>query len=250
MKINKQMKSILPLAAICGLTLTFSATNASAALLLTENFSGDGTATLVSATTAEGNDWTGSTAFVNDGTTTNRYQSAYLAIPGGALAQGGIYTLKTTFSVHAANNGEQFKFGFATAAGTGASYPDGSTGYASMGMSTNGAYKWWSDTPITDQSGDGAGTGWAGTVGTIILDTTNALDYTMTLHDANGQRGESYSLGAAPALTHIWIGDNRGNNQGGGYIFDQVQLSNNVPEPTTTALLGLGGLALILRRRK
>ena len=30
----------------------------------------------------------------------------------------------------------------------------------------------------------------------------------------------------------------------------EIRFSSAVPEPTTTALLGLGGLALILRRRK
>jgi hypothetical protein len=38
---------------------------------------------------------------------------------------------------------------------------------------------------------------------------------------------------------------------GGSVFVDDVSLSfDTVPEPTTTALLGLGGLALILRRRK
>jgi hypothetical protein len=38
-------------------------------------------------------------------------------------------------------------------------------------------------------------------------------------------------------------------NSGGSVYIDNVSL-NLVPEPSTTALLGLGGLALILRRRK
>ena len=40
------------------------------------------------------------------------------------------------------------------------------------------------------------------------------------------------------------------NVVGGNDPFNGFQLINTVPEPSTTALLGLGGLALILRRRK
>jgi hypothetical protein len=45
----------------------------------------------------------------------------------------------------------------------------------------------------------------------------------------------------------------RFSNTGGGYMmFDNItgDFTAAVPEPSTTALLGLGGLALILRRRK
>ena len=41
------------------------------------------------------------------------------------------------------------------------------------------------------------------------------------------------------------------NTGSGQALFDNVRLdATSVPEPTTTALIGLGGLALILRRRK
>jgi hypothetical protein len=39
-------------------------------------------------------------------------------------------------------------------------------------------------------------------------------------------------------------------DSGGEVLIDNMLLTDNIPEPTTTALLGLGGLALILRRRK
>jgi hypothetical protein len=247
MKLNQQMKTMLPLAALAGLTVSANAT-----IILTENFSGDGS-NLVGTTTADGNDWTGNaTEFNQDGTTSDKYSSVYLAIPGG-IVQGPVYTLKTTLSLVTDNANEMFNFGFATAAGAGASYPDGSTGYASLGFNTNDGYLVWADQTVANNTWEVNGTwadSWVGDAGTIVLDTTNAADYTVTFHDGSGQVGGSYSLGGAPALTHIWIGQNRS----GSYTFDQVMLSDNVvaavPEPTTTALLGLGGLALILRRRK
>ncbi|HAC81435.1 MAG TPA: hypothetical protein DCG06_14140 [Deltaproteobacteria bacterium] len=58
----------------------------------------------------------------------------------------------------------------------------------------------------------------------------------------------------------LYIGGGNGN-QGANGIYGDFRIYDNtlndaavaalaVPEPSTTALLGLGGLALILRRRK
>jgi hypothetical protein len=43
--------------------------------------------------------------------------------------------------------------------------------------------------------------------------------------------------------------NNNGTNSNWAYL-DDIVITADVPEPSTTALLGLGGLALILRRRK
>ena len=51
-----------------------------------------------------------------------------------------------------------------------------------------------------------------------------------------------------------FIGDYSGTGFDGDFAIDYIRLDNDaiaaVPEPSSTALLGLGGLALILRRRK
>jgi hypothetical protein len=82
--------------------------------------------------------------------------------------------------------------------------------------------------------------------------------------------GSAAGLGAADytnssvdftdSITHVGMPGDRDTTAGGKVYMDAIRVSNNasafvdvtgvVPEPSTTALLGLGGLALILRRRK
>ncbi len=68
---------------------------------------------------------------------------------------------------------------------------------------------------------------------TISFDLTSVADFTADTE---------FRLYLATTATSDW-----------GFAYDNLQLEGTVtpiPEPTTTALLGLGGLALILRRRK
>ena len=60
---------------------------------------------------------------------------------------------------------------------------------------------------------------------TGLTDTTVTFDFTLTIDVGN-------------------------NNLGRANTMDNVVLTGTVPEPSSAALLGLGGLALILRRRK
>ena len=54
---------------------------------------------------------------------------------------------------------------------------------------------------------------------------------------------------AVNGVTHIQL-TNLVNHGGDRFGLGEIRFGDSVPEPTTTALLGLGGLALILRRRK
>ena len=76
----------------------------------------------------------------------------------------------------------------------------------------------------------------------VILDTTNPANYTVQHFDGSGSaNGVPVEIGA-PALTHIAI------SGGTAGTYNLVTLSE-VPEPSSAALLGLAGLALLRRRR-
>ncbi len=66
---------------------------------------------------------------------------------------------------------------------------------------------------------------------------------------ANGGQYHSFTAVAPTAGGLITIDSSHGASGGNNPLLNAV-LITAVPEPTTTALLGLGGLALILRRRK
>ncbi len=87
--------------------------------------------------------------------------------------------------------------------------------------------------------------------------TTIASTYFGTTPDASvdvniGDRNlHSYEFGGTELTGQYvvmrWISNGAANP--GGYVF-QLGESDLVPEPSTTALIGLGGLALFLRRRR
>ncbi|BDS06297.1 hypothetical protein NT6N_13370 [Oceaniferula spumae] len=84
------------------------------------------------------------------------------------------------------------------------------------------------------------------------IDDSSVFSFTST---QNAGTQEDYSLGTLVTdarYVRVTITDNfEGNGGGGGDRagFTEFQF-NAVPEPSSTALLGLGGLALILRRRR
>jgi hypothetical protein len=186
--------------------------------ILHESFSGTNTVNLVGTTTADGNNWTGSTVFKADGSQSGGagdYECVFLAIPGGALPQGPVYTLTawvTTNAIYAVAS-DKLIFGFSTESDAGSSqYPYNGTnftGYAAAGIANNATYRLWDD-----QANNGnitvQGSNFEGMQVDIVLDTTNASDYMTTFYESNGTNvlAGPYSIGA-PLLTHIWIGMER-----------------------------------------
>jgi hypothetical protein len=70
-----------------------------------------------------------------------------------------------------------------------------------------------------------------------------------------GVGGDRITRGFATVTSSTWVGGSGSEGDGvrrSAYaLSEQIQIAAvAAPEPSTTALLGLGGLALILRRRK
>tara|TARA_B110000908_G_scaffold69609_1_gene83953 strand:- start:91 stop:888 length:798 start_codon:yes stop_codon:yes gene_type:complete len=86
--------------------------------------------------------------------------------------------------------------------------------------------------------------------GTISM-VFSSTGYILSLDGANDYTTSEITFSAGIDLAYLeFRGQSGGSNStDGGMILDNISVAA-VPEPSTTALLGLGGLALILRRRK
>ena len=67
--------------------------------------------------------------------------------------------------------------------------------------------------------------------------------------DTEGDYNFTNVVATGTTITGLWDAPS-GNHTWSGLQFEEVITSTPIPEPATTALLGLGGLALIFRRRK
>jgi hypothetical protein len=111
----------------------------------------------------------------------------------------------------------------------------------SLGLTTAGT----ADVRFFYGAGGGAGEG-------VDIDTLGLTQIGSTVsiptHGGSDQfRSGSVDVSSVSAGSTIWMDFTRTS---GWFLIDNVSVTANVPEPSTTALLGLGGLALILRRRK
>ena len=90
--------------------------------------------------------------------------------------------------------------------------------------------------------------------GTTFSNTLQDVAFTPYPLPANttSATSETQTFAAVNGVTHIRLTDiNNALDPGDAYVgFSEIRFGEAVPEPSTSALLGLGGLALILRRRK
>ena len=84
-------------------------------------------------------------------------------------------------------------------------------------------------------------------LGANALGTWVAKSYTLT----DGVDGITFTDDAYIMIRKLSVGGTNGGANNTFHVFDNISITSAaVPEPSSTALLGLGGLALMMRRRK
>ena len=237
------------LAALAGLAL--AAGSAQAVVLYQDDF-GDGLSDLhgrTPDTTTGGNTWTASTDWKNDGAAAatgaaNDDDNAFLDFTPTA---GTIYTLTASLATPSGgvNDTSWGGIGFTdTNTLTNAFWENAASPWVLYRENTQVVSF---DGPGTSGTNVGEGNFTGPVTLSIVLDTTNALDWTAQWLVNGSEVRAAESIGT-PTINSVGLG-----RVGGAAVdFSSFSLSDNtaIPEPSTSALIGLGGLALILRRRK
>ena len=242
MKKNNLKKIFLPLAACSGLAL---ASSAHAATLVFDDFDGDIGTNLVGTTADVGGTWEGASNadMKADGSLiAGGERSAYQAV---TIAVGEVYTLSADVTLDT-GSGAFIAIGFANSPGDGAgTIWDDADPYAWMysNVEPHGV-KTLTGNGLTGESSKLANAVFDVSRNLkVVLDTTNSADYVATWFLDDVQI-DTRSIGA-PSLTHVFINKHSGSTSG---TVDNFQLTT-VPEPSSVALLSLGGLVLLRRRR-
>ena len=228
MKINQKMKTLLPLAAFAGLALSANAAVTSidfnVGASATHTGEADNSAGLVLTGATTWNAFTLASSSGQEQSITTAEGPTFTINPGG----GGTAFLVLNQIGGAANDlrGDMI-----------AKNDVGDIPWELTGLDPNGLYSlvfFGHPNYVPNTYPDGSITTIDG-VGTGATAGASEWDYDFTNVQAVG--GEISGTFVSPAGWNTWS----------GLQFEQTGV---VPEPSTTALLGLGGLALILRRRK
>ena len=226
--------------AVLAIIVLLGAADATGSPIISEMFSGASSTNLVGTTTSDGNDWIGAsnTSYKQDGSvsgTLNR--TAYLPF---TLTQGAIYTLQVDLYPTPGGSSDWLAAGFSIDAndGNAQANSDGGTAHAWLLLRQNGLTQAFNGPNTNNKIHDKAFTG---NTAKIVLDTTNAADYTAEYFDGNGSLGAPVGFGA-PAIGHVFISSYKMSGS-----FDNFILT---PEPATMAMLALGGVLGLQRRRR
>jgi hypothetical protein len=238
-------------------------TGASGALIVAENFGGSTggdlnstTAdTFASAITSAGGSstWAAATGFKDDGSTVaTMFESAYLSmgtyINDAKGSASGLFTLSATLT--RSTVGSWGAIGFVDNPITNGDFTGSGRGLGTLIYRTTGELDGFGG-PGSSGSVDGPDSQSGPQLLTVLLDLTG--------HDNSGDFGSvSFYQGTVDSGlllgTHVYTADQSFEAIGlsqASYdgTYSGLQLEQ-VPEPSSAALLGLGGFALILRRRK
>ena len=240
---NKSIKTILPLAALAGLALS-----ANAGVISIDFSNGKGTAsgdTVLSggdsdAVNSVGQIFTGQVGAWNTGPLVNHTGGGPYTPNNYTTAQGPVFTINPNGATQ--NDINTFSSAGATPdplrddwynLNTGSAYT-GPVPWELTGLTANGIYN---ITFFSDRHFRGGNTViTTGGVGLGPKDAEGDANFTAVVADGTGKLAGTWDV-INPGAWCTWS----------GLQFEQTGV---VPEPSTTALLGLGGLALILRRRK
>jgi hypothetical protein len=246
-------------AASAGLIL--AATSANAAVIVAENFGGSGTALNATAadtfaagiaTAGGSSSWVAGADFLDNGVVTDDgdNSAAYLNLGSyindtkGTAA--GMFELTMTISE---TTSEWLSLGFA--ASNTPSTSQNFTGTSGMGniiYRADGELDMWAGPGTTFGGVDGPNGNSGPRTLTVTLDLTGHDGVTDfgTVSWSDSVIGD---LGSVSYTSDVNFGSILLSESASGGTVSALSLSQ-IPEPTTTALLGLGGLALIFRRRK
>lgn len=244
---------------------------ASSGIGLTGNWSDDQTDTIVASTLAYGTlPNAGNQLNISDGNSNDVWVTTSSALSDAGLLNDGA-ELWFSFMYSKTNNGggTNEKGGFSLGTDRLSSGPSGArmsasgNGIGARVYATNAAAASWTSGSQTASVGAGISVNTSYlVVGQIKWGNTGLDNDTIDLYLvdtstlAQGTSISTRNAGALDQSTFDTISMSQ-RNSGGTVTYDEIRFGASyddvigvIPEPSTTALLGLGGLALILRRRK
>ena len=231
MKLNQKMKTSMSLAAAMG-TLALTVNSAHAAITVTGgDFESPNIGTLAQintipnwfSNTIQYTDWHNSSGYTDNGT-----QSAVLNNVGGSAG----YMYQSLGTLDAGTTSLDWSFDH-------------------VGYVINGNLRGAGPGEVRFFYGTDAGAGDGADIDTLVgLTQIGSAASIPTYPGSNTLRSGSVDVSSLSAGETIWMDFTQTGGNEATFDIDNVAVTANVPEPTTTALLGLGGLALIFRRCK
>lgn len=221
--------------------------SANAATMYFDDFSGDGLSGLNGTTpdtTTGGNTWAASGDWANDGSTTATGtaaddDNAFLAFTPVA---GNVYTVSASLATPSGGvSGTQWgAIGFTNTNTLNTVFWDNGTIPWILYRENNEVVSW-TGPGIAGNVSEGT---FSGPINySIVLDTTNATNWTAQWL-VNGSEVRAATSIGTPMINYVGLG-----RVGGAAVeFNSFELTV-IPEPSTMALLGLGGMVLLRRRR-